>query len=48
MYNYSTRFFSENRANAFADTLRAQGKKPTVWSEYDRLNKDTIYFVKWN
>lgn len=48
MYSYSTRFFGEKRANSFAETLRKQGKKPTVWSERDFKNKCTIYFVKWN
>lgn len=48
MYNYSTQFFSEKRAKAFAENLEKQGHKADIWSERDRLNNGTIYFVKWN
>ena len=40
-------FFSEKRANTFAETLRNQGFETVqVWFDKDGFNQN-IYIVKW-
>ena len=46
--NYSKTFFSEARANRFAQQLKGRGAEDiTVWSGKDGFGQ-TKYTVKWN
>jgi hypothetical protein len=48
MYNFGKRFFSKTRAKKFMAELESNGRKPEFSSERDRVNKCTVWFVRWN
>ena len=42
------KFWSEKRAKAFAENIKAQGfESVVIWSERDFVNQCTVYTVKW-
>jgi len=48
MYNLGKRFFRKERAEKFVAELETAGYKPEFSAEHDRVNKCTVWFVRWN